>query len=269
MKTLKTLGGQQYAPWDVVDNDVSARSIKSAERTLALFELFSLHQTALPVGEISKALGIPQPSVTMLVRNLVKMGYLEHDRATRSYIPTIRIMLLGSWVHRLTSPQIDIDKLLDNLLNAVGETVVVGIQNGIYSQYVSAQMPDAPNRMEVQSGMLRPIPRTAIGRALLSQKSDAEIALIVRRYNAEVESDARYNLSDFMEIIDRVRNEGYAQTWGDMTSGFSAIAVALPAPVGKIPIAVGVGGPLERTSQKKDAIVEALGEFSAAFRRAQ
>ena len=38
-----------------------ARSIKSAERTLALFELFSREQQPFTVGHISEALRIPQP----------------------------------------------------------------------------------------------------------------------------------------------------------------------------------------------------------------
>src|ERR1700761_8151998 len=106
----------EAGPWKIVDVDKSARSIKSAERTLALFELFSLEQRPLTIGEIAKRLAIPQPSVTMLVRNLVKLGYLEHDRFLRNYVPTIRIMLLGSWVHRRMTRQGDLETHLDWLV---------------------------------------------------------------------------------------------------------------------------------------------------------
>ncbi|VWX50594.1 IclR family transcriptional regulator [Novosphingobium sp. 9U] len=265
MKTLPNVGGEQYAPWDIEDIDKSTRSIKSAERTLALFELFSLHQKALTIGEICRALDIPQPSVTMLVRNLVKMGYLEHDRGARTYIPTIRIMLLGSWLHRLAGRKGDMEAHLDALMNATEETTIIGIQNGIYSQYVSAQLPNQPTRLEIQSGMLRPMPRTAVGRALLSRKTDAEIALILRRYNAEVDASLRYTLPEFMDLMNQIREDGFAQTMGDMTGGFSAIAIAIPAPIGKIPIAVGVGGPIDRITVKKTLILEALAAFSRDY----
>jgi DNA-binding IclR family transcriptional regulator len=46
------------------------RAIKSAERTIALFELFSATEIPMTVSEIANALDIPQSSTTMLLRNL-------------------------------------------------------------------------------------------------------------------------------------------------------------------------------------------------------
>ena len=84
--TSPGVGGQMgtIGPWFSAEGPRKVRTIKSAERTLALFEMFSLYQRPLGVGEISKALDIPQPSVSMLVRNLAGLGYLEHDRAART-----------------------------------------------------------------------------------------------------------------------------------------------------------------------------------------
>lgn len=262
---IPSVGTSRIEPWRVDDVDKSSRSIKSAERTLALFELFSLHQKPLTVGDIARHLGMPQSSVTMLVRNLLKLGYLEHDRLSRTYLPTIRIMLLGSWLHRMMERQGDLEANLDRLLFEVQETVVVGIQNGIFSQYVSAQLPEDPSRMEVQSGMLRPITRTAVGRALLSRKPDAEIDMIVRRCNAEVEPDLRFNPAEFMAMMRDVRRNGYAETAGDMTPGYAAVAIAVDAPIGTIPIAVGVGAPSARTAEKKETILAALRTFKRAI----
>lgn len=254
------------APWNVGDSDRSARTVKSAERTLALFELFSLYQRPLTVGEITKLLNIPQPSVSMLTRNLTKLGYMEHDRATRTYVPTIRIMLLGSWIHRRFSQDQEIERHLDQILGRVGETVLLAIQNGVYSQYVSAQMPDEPNRLEIQSGLLRPITCTAVGRVLLSLKTDAEVAALVRRCNAEVTEDRlRVRPSEFLDLVHRVRAQGYASTRGDMTPGYSAIAVAVPGPIGRIPMAVSVGGPTERVEPKRQLILDCLFEYKSRF----
>jgi DNA-binding IclR family transcriptional regulator len=248
-------------PWLAGDQS-NSRTVKSAERTLALFELFALNQRPMGVGEISKALEIPQPSVSMLVRNLSMLGYLEHDRVARTYVPTIRIMLLGSWIHRRFSEEHDLERRLDAIVRQLDETVLVGIQNGIYCQYVLAQLPERPERLEVQSGLLRPITRTAIGRVLLSLKPDPEIEAIVRRCNAEVANEhMRVRPSEFMQIIEQVRRQGYARTGGDMTAGQGVIAIAIPAPTGKMPMGVGVGGSVERVSVKEKQILAALDEF--------
>jgi DNA-binding IclR family transcriptional regulator len=261
------VGGQMatIGPWLTADGPRKIRTIKSAERTLALFEMFSLYQRPLGVGEIAKALNIPQPSVSMLVRNLASLGYLEHDRAARTYVPTMRIMLLGSWIHRRFSQENNLETRLEELVVRLGETVVMGIQNGIYSQYVLAQLPEDLHRLEVQSGLLRPITCTAVGRVLLSLKPDAEIEAIVRRCNAEVtEERLRVRPAAFMEQIEQIRAQGYARTGGDMTPGQAVIAISIPAPIGKMPMAIGVGGKIDRVAEKEDEILAALAEFRSS-----
>lgn len=265
-RIFPNVGIAGVAAWDVGDPEQRVRSIKSAERTLALFELFSYHQRPLTVGEISKMLGIPQPSVSMLMRNLTKLGYIEHDWATRRYMPTIRIMLLGSWIHRRFSRDHDIERQLDELLETIGETVVIAIQNGVYSQYVSARLPKSPTRLEVQSGLLRPITCTAGGRALLSLKPNSEVSALAHRCNAEVtEERLRVRQADFIDVIEQVRVQGYATTAGDMTPGFGAIAVAIPSPVGQIPMALSVGAPSDRIEAKRDLILRSLFDFRSRY----
>jgi DNA-binding IclR family transcriptional regulator len=65
-----------------------------------------------------------------------------------------------------------------------------------------------------------------------------------------------------MSVIADIREQGYAQTTGDVTPTFGAIAMTVPAPSGLMPMAVGVGVPLERIDGKRDQIVRAIREFS-------
>lgn len=259
-----TLEGElnQIGPWNC-EREASTRSIKSAERTLALFELFSLHQRPMVVGEIARALNIPQPSVSMLVRNLTSLGYLEHDRVARTFAPTIRIVLLGSWIHRRFSEDRHLERRLDELQKRVSETVLMGIQNGVHSQYVLVQMPEKPD-LSVQSGLLRPITRTAVGRALLSLKDDMEVEALARRCNSEVADERlRVRPAEFLDVIRQVRAQGYARSAGDMTQDRSVIAVSIPG-LGKVPMAVGVGGLTANVDRKENEILAALRDFQSA-----
>ena len=97
------------------------RPIKSAERTLALFELFSREQRPFSVGRVSEALGMPQASASMLLRNLTELGYLEYDRSARTFSPSIRVALLGSWIDRRFSEAGSIGMRLDALQRELGE----------------------------------------------------------------------------------------------------------------------------------------------------
>lgn len=256
-------GSGLLGPWPLAEDVRPARTVKSAERTLALFELFSLYQRPLTVGEISTQLAIPQPSVSMLVSNLANLGYLEHDRRARTFVPTIRIMLLGSWIHRKFNEDSQFERRLIALQAELGESIVVGIQNGIYCQYVLAHLASYPDRLEVSSGLLRPITRTAIGRVLLSLRPDREVEAILRRCNAELDESLAIRRADFMPMIEEIRRQGYARTSGDMTNGQSVIAVAIPGPTGKMPMGVGVGGRIKRIVEKEQAIFAALHAFKA------
>lgn len=252
---------EAVSPWLWGTGDKSVRSVKSAERTLSLFELFSLCQRPLTVGEIATALAIPQPSVSMLVRNFTMLGYLEHDRVKRTYVPTVRIMLLGSWINRRFSKEFNLDQRLERLMQRVNASVFIVIQNGIYAQYVLVQMPENPY-LSVQSGLLRPITCTAPGRILLSLKSDAEIKAIARRCNAEVDAERlRIRPSRLLEIIRRARETGFAETAGDMTPNRAVIAMNIPNPSGKLPMAVGVGSNIADIDARRGEIQEALREF--------
>lgn len=241
------------------------RSIKSAERTLALFELFSREQRPFTVGRVSESLAMPQASASMLLRNLTELGYLEYDRAHRTYAPSIRVALLGSWIDRRFGQAGSIGARLDALQRRVGETAFMGIQNGALMQYVLSQESHQPETLSVESGQFRSLTFSAVGRALLSIKPDAEIITWVRRCNVEAREE-RFKVrdADFMALMQQVRADGFASTAGDVTPGLGAMAVAIPSPMGSAPLAVGVGGPIARMRRKRETIIEALREFAAA-----
>ena len=243
-----------------------ARRIKSAERTLALFELFSREQRPFTVGRIATALNIPQPSVSMLLHNLETLGYLEYDQASRTYAPSIRVALLGSWIDRKFGRADAIGQKLGEVQRATRLTAFIGIQNGSSAQYVLTQNAESPDRLEVVSGGHRSLTFSAMGRALLSLKPDAEVRSWVRRCNAEaIEARFRVNETAFLSLIDGVRERGWAETDGDVTPGLGAIAMTFASPMGTAPLAVGAGGPSARVASQREAICQALRRFRAAF----
>src|ERR1051325_11065573 len=134
------------------------RSIKSAERTLAVLELFSQLQTPLTVSRVSRELAIPQPSTSMLLRNLTELGYLHHDRESRTYTSSIRVALIGSWIGRRFSETHAVADRLDVLHKRVKETAYIAVQNGGLGQYVMMQA--GPNSLNVASGNYRPLTRS-------------------------------------------------------------------------------------------------------------
>src|SRR3546814_19110071 len=80
----------------------------------------------------------------------------------------------------------------------------------------------------MKQGARRPICTTAVGRALLSTKSDKEIGLIVRRLNAEREPDvAPLSLTEILDAVNEGRELGYFVTKGTATPGAGVIALPI------------------------------------------
>lgn len=244
----------------------SVRYNKSAQRALKVFELFSERMEALTVGEVATGLDIPQPSASVLLRNLVDMGYLHYDPDCRKFIPTLRIVLLSSWIDRRYSISAAMAGHLKELQDKLEETILIGTQNGAHAQYVFVNEPERPDRMIVSSGWLRPLLRSAVGRVLLSLKSDAEITGWVRRCNAEETDKERIvSVTSFLERMERARTLGYADTAGDVTPGYGTVAAAFGSPIDGHPMAIACGAPLARLEEKRERIVDALQSVASIY----
>lgn len=227
--------------------------VKSAARVLEVLEFFAAHRAPASVGEIGSVLRYPQSSASVLLKSLRSLGYLSHDAASRRYMATQRVALLGGWIQ----PADEVKRIVDELREATGETVILAQQNGAHAQYIQVHEPDSPVRLHLKIGTLRPLTRVAVGRALLSLKADAEIARLVRKCNA-LDPAGPVPLAEVMRAVNEVRAHGHASTANTMTAGAGVIAMLLPVAPGEPPLAVGIGAPIDRLRQNRTAIVAAL-----------
>ncbi len=257
---------------------MTERAIKSAERTVALFELFSATETPLTVSEVSTALEMPQSSASMLLRKLVTLGYLDLDRVTRRYKPTLRILLLSSWMTRRFSETGAIAAALDRLHGATGEVAMLSLQQSARMQWIltrgvdrsglqyNAGDRDADKRLMVRSGIFASLTCSAMGRVILSLKPDHEVCSWVRRANAEAEAPQfRVSESEMLRLLGEVRRQGYAETAGSQLPNMGAFAVAVPSPLDSTPLAVSVSLRIERMAAKRSVILDGLFQVREQF----
>lgn len=244
--------------------------IKSAERVLALFEYFSTHQQPATIKDVSEALDMPQSSTSMLVKNLVELGYLLHDRTTRAYMPSLRIALLGNWVahDRLAAPPL-VNKMRA-LRDDVQHPVILAMRNDVYAQYILVVDAQTDRRLLVQSGMLRPLTRSAAGIALMAGLTGDEIGLITRRLNANAADESgRRREADVIADVEAFREQGWFMNENSINPDVAAISIAVKTNQFVGPLAVSVVGRRDNVVPERDELAAKLKAFGAEWSEAE
>jgi len=228
--------------------------VKSAERVLRTFEYFAERQQPVKVNEVSRDLAIPQSSASQLLHTLVKLGYLHYDRAQRSFAPTLRVSVLGSWLVQQENDSQSPLRMMQIVRRITGDAVALGLQNNIHALYISVLAATGPSGFYMKPGSLRPLCRSAIGLALLLDKTNDEIDLLVRRINAEANpQEGRDDANSVIRTLDESRRLGYVVTRGTATPDAGVVAVPLPSVEAQPRMAIGIGAPLTRIEKYADS----------------
>ncbi len=222
-------------------------TVKSAARVLQVLEYFEQVREPLSLKRISDALGYPQSSTTVLLKNLITLGYLNYNRAERVYFPTPRVAALGDWVMPALFGQGRMLEALRDLHSATGETASIVMLNDIYVQYIRVIQSVHPLRFHTDEGSMRPLTQSAIGWLLLSDRTPAEIDNLVRRANiATPQKEDRVALEVIAPQVADARIRKSLYTENVPLPGGATIGVVLPCRVQGRIVVMGLGGTVDR-----------------------
>lgn len=235
------------------------RTVKSALRVFDLLEAFERSRRPMRVAELVEVLDVPQSSLSMLLKTLLSVGYLDFDRETREYCPSVRIANLCEWATHLPSRPKALQETLEKLSAQTNETVLLGRIDGAQLQYAAVIHSRRTVRFVAVSGARRPLHCTALGICLLTTLADDRIALLLRRYNAEREGHLGPAAIDVvLREVAKARTQGYYFSEGLVTPGAGVIGSLLPTPVRGHRYAVGIGGPIARLRRRQTELIDHL-----------
>jgi DNA-binding IclR family transcriptional regulator len=238
---------------------MSSALVKSATRAIEVLEYFKLSQQPRSMSELAGDLGYPQSSTTVLLKTLVKLGYLNFDRQNRVYFPTPKVTALGEWIPKVLFGSGKIIAAMKDVHAATGEGIFLGTKNDVYLQYMSTMPSIHALRFHIDEGTIRPITRSAAGWILLTGLSEDKIDNIVRRANIATPNPAeRMLVRDIMARLAEIRVRGYASAENIPFLGGGTIAVLLPVQVQGQPVTLALGGVAERIRANFDRYLAAL-----------
>ncbi|CAH1654804.1 MULTISPECIES: IclR family transcriptional regulator C-terminal domain-containing protein [unclassified Chelatococcus] len=215
--------------------------VKSARRVFEFLEYFAAVQRSVSVAELATHYGYPNSSVSSIMRTMVGMGYLSYNGSARTYLPTARLTFLVDWVATQLYDQERVRAIMQDLSDATGETILLGVQNGIQAQYVQIIDATGPVRLHAEPGSFRGLGTTAVGHILLARHDDAQISRLIRRINSDTpDPSKKLDPSALIEKVRKARAQGYALSISGVVKGAGAIAMLLPESLGATPLAIGI-----------------------------
>ena len=235
--------------------------VKSVARTCQTLVYFDEVRRPLSVVEVSKELGYPQSSTSALLKSLVELGFLTHDAKRKSYFPTERVALLGSWMN----PDLFGEGIIQRLLKAISErtrhVVVLATKNGDDAEYVHLIRPKKSPIHHISLGTRRPLGISGLGRVLMSRFSDEEVCRLLRRINAyRAPDEPAVDVKAFVASLAQTRAKGYYLSTDQVVKGAGLISMPFPSHQSSRLFAVGVGAPTDVILRSENEIVNIMRE---------
>src|SRR5271154_1972362 len=114
---------------------------KSARRVFEILELFRERQCPLRLKDVVDALDMPTSSAAALLKTMAQMNYLSFESASRAYLPTPKLSLLGDWITPARYEGGPIQEAVRRIGRKLGETILLGTMTDIYVEIVRAREP--------------------------------------------------------------------------------------------------------------------------------
>ncbi|MWB76871.1 helix-turn-helix domain-containing protein [Pseudooceanicola sp. 216_PA32_1] len=237
--------------------EIPSSVVKSAARTIQILEFFDHIRRDVSISEIANALHYPQSSTSALLRSMVAMGYLQHNRVARTYRLTRRTGLLGAWVDPSLVRQGAIVNLAHGLARDTEETVILARLNDMSVQTIYvAEGGVRPASASV--GSQHPVARSAAGMALLAMYEDRQIRRILTRLNSErPRGETAIDVADYMERLSDGRRHGAFAGPGSAPD-MGAVAAQLRHDSAGDMLVIAVEGPEQRIMPRADALAKLI-----------
>lgn len=236
--------------------------VKTAGRTVELFEVFAKSKRPLTMSEVARAMNVPQSSCYNLMRALESRGFLYPVGGNKRVYPTRKLSDLAQAIIGYDPVTIRMEPVMQEICDATAETVILGTLLGKKIVYLAVTEGSQTIRYISRPGELKPVHASAIGKAMLMSLDLAARVALVGKLSLEKFTDRTIDSpAHLLAEISLSETRGFAQTVGENV--VDVMAVACPIELDSATYAVAVAGPVGRLQPKATEIAGRLKEILA------
>lgn len=236
-------------------------------RAFALLELIAEAATPPTLDELTRASGLPKPSVYRILRLLTRGGLAQREVHEKRYAIGSRLCALSLTVQIRSPQRRERRSILARLVEEIGETCNFTMLDGDEVVYLDRVETSANVRLHMRSGSRVPLHCTASGKLLLSTLSIDHVRRLLgggplQRYTERT----IVNVAQLERELAKIRGSGIGTDNGEYLSDSVCLAVPVSDPRGRVCAAVAVHGPSPRMTLRKGySFVPALRGAAAAI----
>lgn len=234
--------------------------VQSVDRALDVLETLASAEAPLGVGEVARAVDLPQGTVHRLLRSLEQRGYVHQD-ATRKYSIGTAALRLGDAAQRSLARAAR--PYLAELVELSGESANLAVLEGNDVVYVAQSPSPHSLRMFTEVGRHVTPHSTAVGKVLLAALPPERARAILGRTGLAGHTPHTLTaLDDLLAELDRTRRRGFGVDEEEQEVGVRCVAVPVHQH-GVVVAALSLSGPSGRFGGAvAPGLVEAMGEVA-------
>lgn len=242
--------------------------VQVLDRALAALAALAESTTECSLAELCPTLGLHKSTTHRLMMVLEQHRLVVKNPDTGRYRLGLRLYELGSRAIDGLDLRGRARPYLDRLQERFGETVFFCILDEGQVFYVEKVESERSVRTACKVGSRAPAYCTAVGKAMLADLPEAEMAKIVRRWGLKaVTANTITTIPRLKAELKAVRSRGYAIDDEEKEEGLRCVGAVVRAHSRKLSAAMSISGPAFRMTKERipevgQALMQAAGDLS-------
>lgn len=226
--------------------------VQSAERIFQVMETLADHGE-MGLMELSTALDLHKSTVHRLLMSLIYMGYAKQDEATQKYMLSYKVVNMAGKDPRADGYSAGGKAVYGTSLGPVrGKRCIWCSARATISYIYKIEAKVGTIRMVSHVGMVHPMYCSGVGKAIMATLPDEEVKKIWNESIIEKKTDKTItDFSQMQEVLDEVRQNGYALDDEENEKGVRCIAACLHGYQKEVKYAFSISGPTSRMTRER------------------
>jgi IclR family acetate operon transcriptional repressor len=218
-------------------------------RAIRILEVLAGHDKPPQLAEVSRAVGLPKPTVLRILATLEHAGMVAREPDSKRYGFAERANRFAGQVVMSSPSRAERRAILEELVEQVGETCNLTVPNGSSVVYLERVENAWPLRMQLGPGSRFPLYASASGKLFLASMAKRSRDRFIARTPLIAHTPTTLSTPEaLMAEFEAIRAQGYAVDNEEYLMGVACVAVPVRTPRGRVVAAVSVQVPLQRLS---------------------